>query len=516
MSYVSIWKPVADRIVQAARETPTEIIGLLLGRLQDNTVIIEDSTTQEFASERYRATLLPSSIAVIADKLVSGRLKGNIVGWYHSHTEGGLFFSETDVTTQLQLQQFSSLITGIVVDSSTGEVGCFRVAPGTNNAVRIPDANVRVFSDPNEAVATPSPTASLNLPPTPTVEVRRRAPATAALTRRMALTLVLVTLIITAGAFATLLYSYRSAIGHPTITITHVPISTGIIGTPIEISANVTGAARNVTLFYGLASSRPLNQAAMNLVANGQYAYTIPGNQVTGNVAYYIEAYDATGRQVNTTTYQIAIADFSLQTETNAVTVYRTRSVEMGVLLQPINNFNGPLLLSTNGNPNGLTDNFPTNPVQSGSMVNFNLTAAANTPNGTYPITLVATYTPPQSSPVAREATIKVTVADFQFTVIPPSATAHAGSTVTFTLTLTLQPGFTDPVKITDISGLPTGATYTLTANNPTVLAGGPGTTIILIQVKIPAFTKAGTYPIVIVVVGGGVIHAQSAQLIVR
>ena len=151
MSYVSISKPVKDRIVQAARDTETEIIGLLLGKLQDDTIVIEDSTTHEFSSEPHRVMLPPSSLAVIADQLLSGRLKGNIVGWYHSHTSGGLFFSETDISTQKKLQQFSSLITGVVVDSSNGEVGYFRVIPGTDTAIRIPESSIIVYSDPKDA-----------------------------------------------------------------------------------------------------------------------------------------------------------------------------------------------------------------------------------------------------------------------------------------------------------------------------------------------------------------------------
>jgi uncharacterized membrane protein len=100
--------------------------------------------------------------------------------------------------------------------------------------------------------------------------------------------------------------------------------------------------------------------------------------------------------------------------------------------------------------------------------------------------------------------------------VTPSSDTAPAGSVATFNITLTLQKGFTDPVTITDISGLPQGATYTVTASNPTVLAGGPGNTNITLAIKIRAFTKAGTYPIVIVVSGGGITHSLNAQIIVR
>lgn len=515
MSYVSVWKPVKDRIVQAARETRTEIIGLLLGQLQDDTVVIEDSTTHEFSSEPHRAMLLPSSIAVIADQLVSGRLKGNIVGWYHSHTEGGLFFSETDIETQKQLQQFSSLITGLVVDSSTGEVGCFRVIPGTNNAVRLPEGNIRVFTDPSEAVQAP-PAMPLNVPPTPTVEVRRRSPMAMTLTRRLTLSLILVALIVSIGAFATLIESYRGSTSETTVIITHVPISAATIGTPIEISANVTGPARNVTLVYGQTTGGLITKAVMNSVATGQYSYLIPGRQVTGNIAYYIKAYNTVGRQFNTTTYHIAVADFILQPQTNTLTVYRTKSATLEAQLQSINNFNGQLKLSTSGNPTGLTVTFSTNPAPSGTMVQLNFTADANTPNGTYPVTLVATYLPSQSSPVTRQTVVDATVADFQVAVTPSSNAVPAGSVATFTIILTLQSGFINPVMITDISGLPQGATYTLTASNPTVLAGGPGSTAITLQIKIPAFTKAGTYPIVIVASGGGITHSLNAQITVR
>ena len=514
MSYVSVWKPVKDRIVQAARETRTEIIGLLLGRLQDDTIVIEDSTTHEFSSEPHRVMLPPSSVAVIADKLVSGRLKGNIVGWYHSHTEGGLFFSETDIDTQKQLQQFSSLITGFVVDSRTGEVGCFRVTPGTNIAVRLPEGNVRVFTDPSEPVRA-SPETPLNVAPTPTVEVRRRSPMAMAVTRRMVLSLILVALIVSAGAFATLLYRYRASTSETAVIISQTPISAATVGTPIEISANVSGPVRNVTLVYGERTGALGAQVVMNSVATGQYSYLIPGSQVTGNIAYYIKAYDTNGRQVNTTTYHIAVADFNLQPQTNTLTVYRTKSTTLEVQLQSINNFNGQVRLSTSGNPSGLSVIFSENPAPSGTTVQLNFTADANTPNGTYPVTLAATYLPSHSSPVTKQTVVDATVADFQMAMTPSSNEVPAGSVAIFTIILTLQNGFTNPVMITDISGLPQGANYTLTASNPTVLAGGPGSTDITLQIKIPAFTNVGTYPILIAASGGGITHFLNAQIIV-
>lgn len=168
---MSIAKPVNDKIVRAARTTKNEIIGVLIGRFQDNTIIIEDSVTGESAAEPHRAILSSKALAEIADGIVTGRIKGNIVGWYHSHTHGGLFFSETDIATQSILQQFSTLIAGMVVDASTGDVGFFRVEPSSGQAVRIPAERITVYTVRSAAIR---PEARAESPAAiPTVEVKQ-------------------------------------------------------------------------------------------------------------------------------------------------------------------------------------------------------------------------------------------------------------------------------------------------------------------------------------------------------
>ena len=152
MSYVSIYKPVNDRITKVSTEdTSKEVIGLLIGSLVNDTLVIEDSITGEFSGEPHRVVLHPTTVAKIADDLIKGRLKGNIVGWYHSHTEDGIFFSQTDVETQEKLQQFSSLNVGMVVDARNGDVGYFRL-DSNGKPIRIPEDKVRVFSEKSEAV----------------------------------------------------------------------------------------------------------------------------------------------------------------------------------------------------------------------------------------------------------------------------------------------------------------------------------------------------------------------------
>lgn len=149
---MSIAKPVHNKIVRAARRTRNEIIGLLIGRLQDNTIIIEDSVTGEISAEPHRAVLSSKALADVADGILTGRIKGNIVGWYHSHTRGGVFFSGTDIATQTKLQQFSKLIVGMVVDASNGQVGFFRVESTSGQSVRIPAERITVYAERSAAI----------------------------------------------------------------------------------------------------------------------------------------------------------------------------------------------------------------------------------------------------------------------------------------------------------------------------------------------------------------------------
>ena len=508
--------PVNDRIVQASRGTKNEVIGLLIGRLQDDAIIIEDSVTGEFSAEPHRVTLPSTALAKIADALVTGRMKGNIVGWYHSHTEGGLFFSETDIATQGKLQQFSPLITGMVVDAQTGEVGYFRVEPQTGKAFRLPGEKIKVYTELSEAI----PSEAKIRPPrprmtTPTVEIRRTVAEPWRPTSRLILSVVLIALIASLAVVGVILY--RGAYS-PTLTTAHTPIPTATIGTPIDVRANVTGPVHNVTLTYAPVDSGASTRVLMNPIAPGEYEYEIPGVQVTANIAYYIIAADTAGNTVSTNKYYIAVADFNLLPQSATFTVYRNATnpfvSDLGLL--PINSFAQSLLLSANGAPQGIEVTFSPNPAPSGTTkVEMKIAASPNAPNGTFAVTISATYAPPGPPAVARQAKVTITVADFDLEVTPVSSTVFAGSSTAFTLTLTLQKGFGDPVKVS-LLGLPQGATYQLTASNPAVLGGGPGTTTISLQITVLSSAKRGTYGITISATGAGVLHSRTVQLTVR
>ena len=511
MSYVSIWKPVNDRIVRASQGTRNEIIGLLLGRLQDNAIVIEDSITGEYSAEPHKATLPSDALAKIADGLVTGRIKGNIVGWYHSHTEGGLFFSETDIMTQRNLQQFSSLITGMVVDASNREVGFYRLDPQTGMAIRIPPEKITIYSERSEAVP-----AEAKVRPriaTPIVEVRRQERSPRQPGTRLAISIVLIALVVSVTIFGVLLYT---GLRSPALAITHTPISTVTVGTPIEVKANVTGAVKNVTLNYA-PTGGAFTQVPMNSTAGNSYRYLIPGDQVTSNMVYYITAFDKAGNKVVTGTYTIVAADFNILPQTSALSVYRnsTKSFSLALTLIQINNFTEPLSLTQGGAPQGVSITFTPNPAPPGTKTaSILISAGPSAQLGTTPVTIQASYTPTGSAPVLKQFTLTITVSDFNLQVTPASATVSAGSVASLNASLAFTNGFVDQVNIT-VAGLPSGAKY---QGNGTVipLGGGAGTRTLNLRITVPISTKRGTYVITISASGGGVSHSQTVQLIVR
>lgn len=512
---VMIWKPVQDRIVQDALGSKDEIVGLLVGRLRDGAILIEESVTGESASEPRRVVLSSMAIAKIADAMMTGRLKGNIVGWYHSHTEGGLFFSETDIETQRKLQQFSALITGMVVDAGTGEVGYFRVDPQSARAFRIPADMVMVYTEPSEAISIEPKQPA----PTPTIEVRRRPTGQRQSTTRLIMAAVLVGLLASFLAVGLVLYGVQYG---PKLAIDHAPIPSGTVGTPMEITASVTGPVRNVTLAYAAVGNSATTRVLMNqseAAGTGlQYGYTIPGSDVTGNLAYYITAFDTVGNKVSTSTYYVAIADFNIIPKSNAITVYRNSTEQFVTQLEllPVNGFNQLLSLSTSGVPQGTAMIFHPNPATpSMTVVDVTITAAPAAPVGTALVAILATYFPAKSAPVIRQTTVAVTVADFDLQVSPASTQVSRGSSAMFTLMLNLQKGFVDPVTVS-VLGVPQGAKYKLSTTDVTALGGGPGTTTVTLQITVSTLTKPAAYPITITSMGGGVLHSQNVTLIVR
>ena len=506
MSYVSIYKPVNDRLTKVATENSNEVIGLLIGNLTNDTLVINDSITGEFSGEPHRVVLHPTTVAKIADDLVKGRLKGNIVGWYHSHTEDGIFFSQTDVDTQKKLQQFSSLTVGMVIDARNGEVGFFRLDT-SGKPVRIREDKVRVFSRGLEA-------APVKHPQTPLAVGKPRPLIKGPLPVKLILGIILVALVISLSILGIQTLSTKPL--PERATINHTPVATTLVGLPISIIANSTGI-KNMTLFYAK-EGESFKGIAMSQVAPGQFQSTIPSPEVTGNISYYLEGTTDAGSRVSSDMYHVLVMDFNLSPENQTVTVYRNATLPSSTLLNliSINGFSQGVKISASEVPNGVTLSIP-EMERPGTMINIGIAATPNASLGSFPIYITASYPSEGSQVIERTAKLTVTVTDFDLTVYPPSISVLAGSQSEFTITVTARTGFDAPVAVM-VTGVPQGAKIVLLSTNGSTLLSLPGTLSLAIQAT---GVRQGTYTITLTVKaslpeGGYIIHSQKIQVTVR
>jgi len=115
-----------------------EVMGLMMGKVENNTMIIMDSFALPVEGTETRVNAQAEAYEYMVEYLTlikqTGRLE-NALGWYHSHPGYGCWLSGIDVNTQTVNQQYSEPWLAIVIDPtrtiSAGkvEIGAFRTYP---------------------------------------------------------------------------------------------------------------------------------------------------------------------------------------------------------------------------------------------------------------------------------------------------------------------------------------------------------------------------------------------------
>jgi len=466
VSHVAISGQVVEKVVREAREHPDEqVVGVLLGGQSGGAIVIEDTATGVAESNSAHATLTGDSIAKIADDIINKRIRGSIVGWYHSHVRGGVFMSETDVETQLKLQQFSPLVTAMVIDAHTGKTGFFRADAKTKGAIPVPSQDVRAEATLPAPTAYPTSQAAYPQAPPPA------APQVS--TRTILIVVVLITLAVSSGIVA-LAYYRGPATGGGNLAIDHTPPKPPLtIAHPITIDANVTGTdLKNVTLAYRVLEQSPtgrgfiigdLVKVPMLLKAAGKdtYSYTLPSADVSGvYINYYIAAFDGSGNVARTDNYNLDVGDFTWRSDRTEVIVTRTITTTVTLDTESINAFSRPVTIKVAESPPlGVqirpvsTQVVPPNPaiLEIKALDNAQLISQDE-------VEIDAVYSPPgvSSVQVVRSMTLVLTVTDFELDVTPTYVKIQRDHNGTYTFTLDVYDGFTTPegFKIT-MNGLP-------------------------------------------------------------
>ncbi|KAF9281458.1 COP9 signalosome complex subunit 5a [Mortierella alpina] len=115
-----------------------EVMGMMQGKVQGNTIIIMDAFALPVEGTETRVNAQAEGYEYMVQYMTKikevGRLE-NAIGWYHSHPGYGCWLSGIDVNTQMQNQQFQDPFVAVVIDPnrtiSAGkvEIGAFRTYP---------------------------------------------------------------------------------------------------------------------------------------------------------------------------------------------------------------------------------------------------------------------------------------------------------------------------------------------------------------------------------------------------
>jgi len=127
------------KMVMHARSGGTlEVMGLMLGKVEGDTMIVMDSFALPVEGTETRVNAATEGYEYMVDYMSLIKEVGrneNALGWYHSHPGYGCWLSGIDVSTQMLNQQFQEPWLAIVVDpvrtisSGKVELGAFRAYP---------------------------------------------------------------------------------------------------------------------------------------------------------------------------------------------------------------------------------------------------------------------------------------------------------------------------------------------------------------------------------------------------
>jgi len=523
MFYVSISKGALEKVVDHAKSTPNQqVVGVLIGKMTDQTVVVEDAVSGEIEAEPGRATLGGEAIAKIADDIISKKIAGNVVGWYHSHPGYGIFMSDIDVSTQARLQQFSSYIVALVVDPSTGDRGFFTFDQSTGSVLPLGDNFVRVYGPSEEAI--PAKLQVQPTPPTPEgiypyrVYPRPFARPTLPSPQRptgyiVAVAALLVVLLVTSAFLGITLLQMPPTISH-TPTVTRVAPETSIA---VNATVNPGGmGVQNATLYYKPLSDSSWKSVAMKLDQAKLVFYTvIPAEDVAHDLVYFVEARDFYNRLMYTRSYAVTVQDFTIESSASSVSMYVESTTGSTITVKSLVDFDSEVSLSVSGAPSGVTaalSKTKITPPKNGSATSsLSITVSSTAPPGIYTLTVLAT-----SGIITHSTRLSLTIlkrADFSMTAQPASVSIKQKQSADYDITLTPMYGTIDSVSL-NVTGLPAKATYQFLAAGNLTSLGGP--VKLVFRVSTTSLTKVGQYTVTITATGGGRTHSITLTLEIK
>ncbi len=215
--------------------------------------------------------------------------------------------------------------------------------------------------------------------------------------------------------------------------------------------------------------------------------------------------------------------DFSIAASPSSQTVTGGSSTSFTVTVTSINGFTGTVSLATYVNPvesQGPTSSLSSPSVNlptSGSSATLTLTVSttSSSPPGTYMMIVFGESCLLCGLMHSASATLVIPAPDFSITASPASISIRAGSSATFTVTVTSIGGLTGPVSLGStisptLRKTPTGS---LSPPSVSLVSGGSATSTLTVSTNRP--TSPGTYTITVTGNTGSITHTVSVTLVV-
>jgi hypothetical protein len=199
--------------------------------------------------------------------------------------------------------------------------------------------------------------------------------------------------------------------------------------------------------------------------------------------------------------------DFSFSATPVSQTVTAGDSAGYTVSVAPANGFNSNVSLSVNGLPSGATGSFSPTSISGGSgSSTLTVATSTGTPPGTYTLTATGTGGGTSHSATTSLTVKPIPVQDFSLSASPASRMVTAGSSTSYTVTVSAINGFSGSVALS-VSGLGSGASGSFSPASIT----GSGTSTLTITSTAAAAT--GTFALTITGVSGTLSHTTNASL---
>jgi len=179
---------------------------------------------------------------------------------------------------------------------------------------------------------------------------------------------------------------------------------------------------------------------------------------------------------------------FTVGVSPSTLTLVPGSSGTTTVTVSELNGFTGNLTLTATQVPNGVSASFGTNPTSGSSVLTLNASNSAAA--GVYPISVFATNSSGTQSFIASFYLTINPAPSFTLSASPTALTIVPGTSVTNTITVLPQTGFTGSVSLVAY-GLPSSITGSLAPSSTT------GTSVLTLTASSTA--TLGTYPVTIV-----------------